>query len=217
MGTKIYTSNNIKVGSSDSGIKWYIRQMSPTEYPNYETLIPTMEGKMGDVIVVTDTNISKLKYVANIFEGSDQQNNSINIYINENSSEKRIHFFDGWYFDAKFNSQSILLNNENLFCPVYFWDEYQHKFIAIQVGYVFKDILSIYSFTGKDLDVDTYWGGPVYSEVVNPIHIIPIVSSVTDNVNVDSFVGMGIDLEDYWNDISYTEETVIKVNNVIIE
>lgn len=216
MGNKIYTSSNM--GTISSGIKWFFRQISPTEHPDYDTIIPAMEGKMGDVIVVTDANIKRLRYVANVFDGYEQQNDSVNIYINESTNEKRIHFFNGWYFDAKFNSQSILINGENLFCPVYFWNEFTHRFEAVQIGYVFKEILSIYSFTGQDIDVDENWGSISYNEAFNSENIVPVrVDGLVDNLNIASFTSMNLDVNSYWNGITYTEEPIIKVNNVIIE
>lgn len=212
---KIFTSSNM--GSISSGIKWNIKTMSPTEYPNYDSIITNMQGRMGDVWVVTDENLKRLRYVANVFDGYEPQNDSINIYINESSDEKRINFFNGWYFDAKFNSQSILINGQNLFCPVYFWNEFQGRFEAVQIGYVFKDRLMLSSFTGQDLDVDTYWSSFTYSEEYATDNIPPVVvDGLEDNLSLASFTGQNLDVDSVWGGVIYSEDIIIKVNNEIV-
>lgn len=214
---KLYTSSNM--GTIRSGIKWSISTMSPTEYPNYDSIITSRtDGKMGDIIVITDENIKRLRYVANVFENTEEQNDSVNIYINDSAPNRRINYFNGWYFDAKFYSQIIVINNKTMFCPVYFWNDFNNRFESIQIGYIFKDNLSLNSFTGMDLDVDECMSTlDIEQELNNYEIIIPIiVRDLNDVLSLDSFTGMDIDVDDVMDSLSYDEELTVKVNNIIV-
>lgn len=213
----LYTSSNM--GTISSGIKWYVDTMSPTEHPDYDSIITSRtDGKMGDIIVITDENIKRLRYVANVFDNTIEQNDSVNIYINDSAPNRRINFFNGWYFDAKFYSQIIVINNQTMFCPVYFWNEFNHRFESIQIGYIFKDNLNLPSFTGMDIDVDEYMATlDIQQELTNYTIIVPIrVNNLSNNLSLTSFTGMDIDVDNIMSSLSYGEELTVKINNIIV-
>lgn len=191
---------NITGGSS--GIKWNIKAIPD------ESQLPKI-GKPGDIYVITNRNIKNLTKVANIYDGYDLVNNAINIFINDSLETKRINYFNDWYFDVKFNSQTILLDGNGLYCPVYFYNGYLNKFESVQVSYNNKDSFSIKSFAGYDLDLDSIYKEILYTEEFN--YDKPHVDrySYESEFDVYTFAGSDLNIDEILiSPISYDEEII---------
>lgn len=188
---------------TQAGIKWNIKKIDSAEH------LPAV-GKPGEVYVLTDKNINKLKKVATIFEGDDLVDNAINLFYQESTDSKRINYYWGWYFDFKFNSQSILLDGKGLFTYVYFWDMNVNDWVAIQVSYNFNEKFKAIDMIGKDLDIDTLYPD-LYNfevDVQNIIVLEPInTPPISESMNSGHFMGDDLDFDTYYPDLyNFTEE-----------
>lgn len=187
---------------TQAGIKWNIKTIDNAAN------LPAV-GKPGEVYVLTDKNINKLKKVATIFEGDDLVDNAINLFYQESTDSKRINYYWGWYFDFKFNSQSILLDGKGLFTYVYFWDMNVNDWVAIQVSYNFNEKFNSMEFMGKNIDIENIYPN-LYNfevDVQNIIVLEPInTPPISESMNAGHFIGDNLDFDTYYPDLyTFTE------------
>lgn len=188
---------------TQAGIKWNIKKIDSAAN------LPAV-GKPGEVYVLTDKNINKLKKVATIFEGDDLVDNAINLFYQESTDSKRINYYWGWYFDFKFNSQSILLDGKGLFTYVYFWDMNVNDWVAIQVSYNFNEKFNSMEFMGKNIDIENLYPD-LYNfevDVQNIIVLEPInTPPISESMDSGHFMGDDLDFDTYYPDLyNFTEE-----------
>lgn len=193
-------------GGGQSGIKWNIKPVNDvSEIPE--------SGSLGDIYVITNKDIKSLKNVANIFDGYDLVDNSINIFVNSATTLRRINYYCGWYFEENFNSQTILLNGQGLYCPVYFWDALANNgkgaFVSIQVSYSFKDKFNIDNITLKSLSIDL-WKDVMFEESIESKLPNVIKHQLFEELSSNNLSLETLDIN-LWNEFTYEENKDIKV------
>lgn len=191
------------VNFTQAGIKWNIKKIDSAEH------LPLV-GKPGEVYVLTDKNINKLKKVATIFEGDELLDNAINIYYQDLTDSKRINYYWGWYFDFKFNSQTTLLNGKLVPTYVYFWDINTSQWVAIQVSYNFREKINSFNFIGENININTLYPD-LYDMSVDIMNTIEEeytkLPSILETFNSSNFVGENINITMVYPDLYDLTET----------
>lgn len=190
---------------TQAGIKWNIKRIaSKSQLP--------VNGKPGEVYILTDKNINKIKKVATIFEGDDLVDNAINLFYQESTDSKRINDYWGWKFDFKFNSQTTLLNGKLIPTYVYFWDMNVNDWVEIQVSYNFNEKVKTMEFMSKNLNIENLYpdlGITNYEFNVNNILLLEniVIPAIVENINTLEFMGADINMTNiYPNLYVFTEE-----------
>ena len=182
------------------GLKWNI--MASEEIPTSST-----PGKVGDVIIITSQNVKKIKKVATKkITDSDLQDNTINVFEDFTKDRILVNSSDGFNIYLQSTMQNIILDGESLIASVYFYDGLTNSWIPYSSAYI--DNLSVSSFTGQDIDVDTYWSLPELIEDLDEEKILPTIDrvNVNDTMNSASFTGTTLDVDDYWFTLTLTED-----------
>ena len=191
---------------TQAGVKWNIKAIDdPANLPAV--------GKPGEIYILTDKNINKIKKVATIFDGDDLVDNAINLFYQDSTDSKRINYYWGWYFDFKFNSQTILLNNKLVPTYAYFWDMNVNAWVEVQTSYNFGEKFRALDFIGLNYFptvIDSLCPNIItnFAEELNKCEELePIDTQFTDEFNSLSFVGTNIDIENLYPDLyDFTEE-----------
>ncbi len=203
--SKIFASNNLSVGGS--GIKWNIK--ASTDVP-----VNQIPGKPGDIIVVTDRNIKKLKYVATKNASDvELQNNSINVYEDFNQPRMLVNENNGFKMYMYGISQNIVLNEEVIVANVYFYDGLTEQWIPLTSAY--REALNVNSFTGQNINIDELWSID-YTDNINEEGILPTIvkPQATDVLTVLSFTGQDIDIDTYWDMVTITDTATLRTSSL---
>lgn len=203
----IYGDTNAKV--SHNRIKWNI--MASTEVPD-----SSVEGHIGDVIVITSADISKVKNVATISGGEELQDNSINVYEDFSVTPLWVNESNGFDMYLFGTSQNIILDGNTIIANVYFYDGLTNDWVQMTSAY--RDALNVSSFTGANINVDELWSMPTITDELNEDNLLPTIvrQSFSDAFNVESFSGCQLDLEDYISQMMPSLTENIVANNLTI-
>lgn len=193
---------------TQAGIKWNIKKITNRNQ------LPAV-GSPGEVYILTDKNINKIKKVATIFEGDDLVDNAINLFYQESTDSKRINDYWGWKFDFKFNSQTTLLNGKLIPTYVYFWDMNVNDWVEIQVSYNFKEKVSTLQFIGTSINIDNLCPSVINNFDVEISNIIEeefiYTPSTSETFSVLSFIGKDINISSlYPNLYNFSEEVTTR-------
>lgn len=203
----IYGDTNAKI--SHNRIKWNI--MASTEVPDENT-----PGKIGDVIIITNADVKKIKYVATKdVSDSELQDNSINVYEDFTQNHILVNESNGFKMYIQGTQQNIMLNGEVMIANVFIYDGLTNSWRQFLSAY--KDAINLNSFTGQNLIaiLDEIWGGPEYTEEVNEGSMLPtmVTPEVSESFTMASFSGSTLDFETLYSGVTFTDEALI--NNLI--
>lgn len=202
---RMYSFSNMTGAASN--LKWNI--IATTTKPTNET-----PGQIGDIIIITDQDISKLKtVVTKDMADTNLANNAINVYEDFNQQAILVNVLNGFKMYLFANGQNIILDGEEFRTNVYFYDGRTNSWIECLSSY--RDILDLNKFIGKTLDVDTYWGFPELSESVDTILPPVIKEELSDTFDVISFSGCtSIDVDNLMPSVfdTLSESLAVSIN-----
>lgn len=201
---RMYSFSNMTGAASN--LKWNI--IATTTKPTNET-----PGQIGDIIIITDQDVSKLKtVVTKDMSDTNLANNAINVYEDFTRQAILVNVLNGFKMYLFANGQNIILDNEEFRTEVYFYDGRTNSWIQCPSSY--RDILDLNSFTGKNLDVDAYWNFPELTESVETI-LPPVISNqFTDTFDIISVSGStAIDVDSLMSSVFNTLDEGLTINN----
>ena len=202
---RMYSFSNMTGAASN--LKWNI--IASTTKPTNET-----PGQIGDIIIITDQDISKLKtVVTKDMADTNLANNAINVYEDFNQQAILVNVLNGFKMYLFANGQNIILDGEEFRTNVYFYDGRTNSWIECLSSY--RDILDLKKFIGKTLDVDTYWGFFELSESVDTILPPVIKEELSDTFDVISFSGCAsIDVDNLMPSVfdTLSESLAVSIN-----
>lgn len=195
--------NPLTVIKGSGGIPWNIRASA---------IAPTGQGNAGDIVVLTDLDVTSIKTVSNINLAYDRlELNSINLISSSDGVECRLLNFNKYNFGGKFNASVVNVSGENKATIVYVWDTLTNAWISYAP--LFIDVVSFVSFMGADIIVPDYFGvnGFNVTDDAVVVSVVPIISNPTDSLTLTSFMGADIVVPDYFgvNGFNVTESPVI--------
>lgn len=195
--------NPLTVIKGSGGIPWNIRA-STTE--------PTGTGTAGDIVVLTDLDVTSIKTVSNINLAFEQiELNSINLLLGNDGTECRLLNFNKYNYGGKFVGSVVNINGENKAVTVYVWDTITNSWISYAPLLV--DMIMFERFMGADIIVPDYFGASGFNliENANVVSVVPILVNPTDELTLTTFFGADILVPDYFgiNGFNLTESPVI--------
>lgn len=170
---------------------------------------PDYEGSMGDVVLITDTNIDNLKNVINVDLNKDKPiDNCLNLIIDENESNICIANLNGWKYYIKTSGNVAMVNGSPLSCRVYIWDINEKAWVVSNPLNIYFETVEFNKFFGINELSFSYFDRFKLSEKVNTNVVIPTVYEVKENILLLDFFGSSLtDSVNYFNRFNLVEIT----------
>lgn len=201
----IYGDTNAKI--SHNRIKWNI--MASTEVPDENT-----PGKIGDVIIITNADVKKIKYVATKdISDSNLQDNSINVYEGFTQNHILVNESNGFKMYIQGTQQNVMLNGNVMIANVFFYDGLTNSWKQYNSAY--KEALNVNSFTGSNINVDDLWTLS-YTDSINENRLLPPMhkEQIADTLIALTFAGANLDVDTLYPSWNLSEEVI--ANNLTI-
>lgn len=199
----IYGDTNAKI--SHNRIKWNI--MASTEVPDENT-----PGQIGDVIIVTNADVKKIKYVATKdISDSNLQDNSINVYEDFTQDHILVNESNGFKMYLQGTQQNIMLNGSVMIANVFFYDGLTNSWKQYNSAY--KEALNVNSFTGSNINVDNLWTLS-YTDSINENRLLPPIhrEQIADSFTAEAFTGANLEVNALYPSWNLSEE--VTANNL---